>query len=177
VDTNTISEGTFLLTELRYTLGQLHVQLGDMDSRALRETQYNGRSVEQLLRDMIESERRAQAQYAQMLGTTIPNPSDTATQVVPLPVNESEEEPGPQATFEHLRAQTIDLLAAAGDSWSPELLAAVKQQAAGDRVATTALAECRKQFFEHDQRPDLDQPLPVEMQGTEPVPHSMSDKV
>jgi hypothetical protein len=162
----TIPESTFLLTELKYTLGQLHVQLGDLDSQQLNTAQPGHESAVQIVRDMIDAERKDQAHYAQILGAQ--SPPSNARESVPLPIIEAEEQPGPRAQFEHLRGETIALLEQAQDPWPPELIETVKQQVARDRQCATKIAELRKESFETDQRPDLDQPLTQAAQANEP---------
>jgi hypothetical protein len=154
----TISESTFMLTELRYTLGQLHVQVLDLDPETRKSLKCGDRSIEQILGDMLTSEKNWQARYSEMLHAAAPanDGSDTS---VPLPVEAAEEQPGVETAFEHARAQTIAMLEAAGTSWPKELLDAVKQQVADDRKMTTIIADCRKAYFSQDQRPDLEQPL------------------
>jgi hypothetical protein len=113
----TISEATFLLTELRYTLGQIHVQIGDLDAETRRSAMCRDRSVESILQDMMASEDRYQEQYAQLLGVDVSS-LHAPDQIVPLPMNEEVSElPQDQDDFEHNRAKTIALLENAGDNW------------------------------------------------------------
>lgn len=161
--TQTIPESTFLLTELEYTLGQLHVQLGDLDSEQAAATFQGKESVNQIVNDMIDCERKYQSQYTQLLGSSAPSEEVP----VPLPVYKGEEAQGPRATFEHLRAATIDMLMKAPEPWAHDLIETVKQQVAEDRQYTTAIAELRKESFETPTRPDLDKPLtPPDQQPT-----------
>ena len=154
----TISESTFLLTELRYTLGQLHVQVLDLDPEARKQIACGDRSIDQILSEMVESEDRWQARYAELLDASAMR-DDSQEIAIPLPVDAEEEIPGIEATFEHKRAKTIALLERANTPWPHDLLDAVKQQIAEDRKLTTEIAECRKEYFIHDQRPDLNEPL------------------
>lgn len=173
----TISEATFLLTELRYTLGQIHVQIGDLDAEARRSAMCGDRSVESILQDMMTSEDRYQEQYAKFLGVDT-SKLHAPDQIVPLPLNEDISElPQEQDDFEHNRAQTIALLESAGDNWPDELLALVRQHVAEDRRHTTDLAECRMRYFESDTRPDLDEPLTAQDGiAREPDPSGESDR-
>jgi hypothetical protein len=154
----TISESTFMITELRYTLGQLHVQVLDLDPETRSSLKCDDRTIDQILADMIASEKRWQSRCAEILHTSVPQ-SDGGSTSVPLPVEAAEEQPTVEAAFEHERAQTIVMLEQVGGSWPQELLDAVKQQIAEDRKTTTVIADCRKAFFSQDQRPDLDRPL------------------
>lgn len=154
----TISEATFLVTELRYTLGQIHVQVGDLDESTRENATCGDRSVSSILREMQEAERRYQQRYSELLGASPQDLEGTAT--LPLPVNEEQDETSDeQNAFEHQRAVTIALLERAGDEWPDELLELVREHVTGDRRNTTDLAECRRAYFETDNRPDLDEPL------------------
>ncbi|HEX6506596.1 MAG TPA: hypothetical protein VF221_03100 [Chloroflexota bacterium] len=168
MDAGTITEAQFLLTELQYTLGQLHVQLADMDPDTRAATMCGDRSIEQVLSDLLTSESEYQAQYARLLGLDLPAQQDIDH--IALPVDDDIEQPGSQTTFEHMRTQTIELLRRAGDNWSQEVLDLVKRQVSEDRTQTTQIAECRKQLFEEDSRPDLEEPL-----TTTPAPHELSE--
>jgi hypothetical protein len=155
----TISEATFLLTELKYTLGQMHVQIGDLDEETRKTAKCDDRSVADIVAEMTRSEDEYQERYAQTLGidTSTLKPAE---EVVPLPLSEEvDEEPEDQNDFEHNRAQTIAILEQAGESWPAGLLDLVRQHVAEDRRHTTSLAECRKQFYETGSGPDLDEPL------------------
>jgi hypothetical protein len=161
VDTTsaTISESTFLLTELRYTLGQIHVQIGDMDEKARGMALYGDRTISDILAEMQSTEDEYQEKYGAMLGVDVASlhPSE---QIVPLPISdEVDENAEDQNSFEHNRAQTIAMLEGAGDAWPPALVDLVRRHVSADRTHTTQLAECRKQYFETDTRPDLDQSL------------------
>lgn len=153
-----ISEPAFLLTELRYTLGQLHVQLGDLDASSRQNTEGRERSVEEILDDMIRDENTYQTQYSRMLG-------------VPVPEEGPDEQFRGQSAFERKRAQTVALLEKAEDNWSEELIDCVKQQVSGDRTYTTEIANRRKELFEQDQRPDLEEPI-----TTDPHPHVKTEE-
>lgn len=154
--TETISEPQFLVTELHYTLGQLHVQVLDLDA-ATRSEDCDGESVDSILADMIRAEKQYQSEYQRILST--PPSEAPSAETVPLPINESEEEPGPEARFEHLRAETIALVQTAPDEWPQELLDLVKKHVADDRERTTQIADCRRQFFFETPNPVLDEPL------------------
>jgi hypothetical protein len=155
----TISEATFLLTELRYTLGQMHVQIGDLDEETRKTAKCGDRSAADILAEMMRSEDAYQERYAQILGIDA-SKLKPAEEVVPLPLSEEvDEESQEQNDFEHNRAQTIALLDQAGDSWPAELLDLVRQHVAEDRRHTTSLAECRKHLYDTDSRPDNDEPL------------------
>ncbi len=146
VPTDTISEPTFLLTELRYTLGQLHVQLGDLDEEARDTLACEGRTVNQVLGEMLDQERKYQAKYRQLLNTALVEGDHEAGFVG-------------QNEFERRREETIAMIAQAGDNWPEEMIETVRQQVQGDRAYTTELAECRKAMFAQEQRPDLRVPL------------------
>ncbi|MGH2443929.1 MAG: hypothetical protein ACRDFX_12310, partial [Chloroflexota bacterium] len=79
---NTISEADFLLTELRYTLGQIHVQVLDLDPDA-RRAKHGDESVDSILAEMLSSERGYQRIYAGLLETEIPRRESLES---PLPV-------------------------------------------------------------------------------------------
>lgn len=168
MDTGTISEAQFLLTELQYTLGQLHVQLGDLDAETRRTALCGDRSIEQVVSDLVESEKRYQGQYARLLG--LPPAGESEADHIALPVDDAVQQPGAQASFEHMRTRTIEMLSRAEDKWSPEVLELVKRQVAEDRHETTQIAECRKQVFVEDTRPDLLEPI-----TTAPAPHEMTE--
>lgn len=146
MSTDGISESTFLLTELRYTLGQLNVQLGDLNAQQEQHGPSGAPSVDQILKDMTQAEQRCQQQYAKLTGVSAPD----------LPVSDAG---SPAEAFERLRLGTITQLEQVGSDWSPELREAVRQQVANDRQRTTQIANDRRNIFEHDQRPDLNEPL------------------
>ncbi|HLJ66057.1 MAG TPA: hypothetical protein VKX16_01695 [Chloroflexota bacterium] len=152
----TISESTFLLTELRYTLGQLAVQTMGLDSETRQMPLCSGRSVDQILSEMIDRETGFQKSCAELLGTTPPVASDNVGAAIPL----SSEDVGASAVhrFEQLRTATIELLEG-HDSWPPALLADVKEQAAADRRETTAIAECRRAYLDATHGEHLQKPL------------------
>lgn len=141
----TTSERDFLLTELRYTLGQLHVQLGDLGSNLRAGEESTDRTVFQVVASMIEDEGKYQVQYARMLN-------------VSAPADEGGEETGEEA-FVTKREQTLVMLEQVPEPWSQELIASVQQQVANDRMHTTVIADLRKGLFEQDARPDLQEPL------------------
>lgn len=146
VSTDTISEPTFLLTELRYTLGQLHVQLGDLNEEARNGAACEGRTINQLLGEMIDNEGRYQDRYRQILKCA---PAERG------------QEPGfvGQNEFERRRAETIALVEQAGESWPQELIDTVRQQVQEDRAHTTAIAECRRTVLEQPMPAQLSEPL------------------
>ena len=149
-----ISEPAFLLTELRYTLGQLHVQLSGLNGEMRTSPLCGGRSIDQVVQEMLQEETRYQREYARLLNVT---------------AAEGHQEEGfvGQDEFERRRTQTVGMLEPLGEDWSQELIDLVKQQVAHDRKSTTDIAECRKSIYAEDQRPDLDEPI-----TTEPAPHS-----
>jgi hypothetical protein len=152
-----------LLTELRYTLGQLHVQVLDLDAETRTKPLCEGQSVDGILDAMLTDEEQYQRRYSDLIGGTA---APAQTESSPLPVSDTDAPPTRETQFEHKRAQTIAILERGGTSWTPELLAIVKEQVQKDRMRTTQIAECRKAFFEADQRPDLNEPI-----TTEPAPH------
>lgn len=155
----TISQAEFLLTELKYTLGQIHVQIGDLDAETRRSAMCEGRTVDGILQEMMKSEDHYLEEYASLLGVDS-REFNAAEQDIPLPLNaDVDEATDDQNDFEHKRAQTIALLESAGDVWPQPVLDLVKQHVSEDRRHTTELAECRIKYFESDSRPDLDQPL------------------
>lgn len=160
----TISEAQFLLTELRYTLGQLHVQVLDLDAETRATALCEGRSIDGIIEEMLRDEEGYQKRYADLLhsGSAPPQMEEN-----PLPVSDTDAPPTRETQFEHKRAQTIAILETSGGTWPAGLLETVKEQVQKDRAHTTQIAECRKAFFEADQRPDLNQPI-----TTEPAPHS-----
>jgi hypothetical protein len=169
MDAGTITEAQFLLTELQYTLGQLHVQLADMDAGTRQRGMCGDRTIEQVVSDLSESEMSYQSQYARLLNLTAP--SNETSDHIALPVSDDMEQPGSQTRFEHLRTHTIELLHGTDAQWTQEVLDLVKKQVAEDRAQTTQIAECRKTIFEGDSRSDLDQPL-----TTSPSPHELASE-
>jgi hypothetical protein len=145
---DTISEPTFLITELRYTLGQLTAQLGDISNRQEAAGTADRPSVYQVLETMLASERTYQGQYSRMTG--VPIPEDAAA---------AQEAGSPAAVFERMRIATITMLEQVEGEWPDTLRELVRQQVAEDRQHTTEIANDRKVIFENDQRPDLNQPL------------------
>lgn len=147
METGSISESSFLLTELRYTLGQLHVQLADIDSSTTNQATADiyGR-IHDILRRMVEYETRYQTQYCGIIHAQVP--AETSG----LPAE-------PESIFESRRGQTIALLEQVREPWPDNLLESVRGHVAEDRHNATAIAEERKALFEQDQRPDLAAPL------------------
>jgi hypothetical protein len=167
MDAGKITEAQFLLTELQYTLGQLHVQLEDMDAGTRERVMCGNRSIEGVLAELCEADSRYQSQYARLLHATSPEP-ETSDEIA-LPVSHGEQQPGAETRFERLRTQTIALLRGTGTEWPQEVLDLVKTQVGEDRIQITQIAECRKTRFEGDARPDLDEPL-----TTSPRPHQLA---
>jgi hypothetical protein len=163
MDAGTITEAQFLMTELQYTLGQLHVQLADMDAETMRRGMCGDRSIEQVVSDLCESEVNYQSQYGRLLNLDV---SGGTSEHIALPVSDESEQAGSQSRFEHLRTRTIELLEGTESQWNQEVLDLVKKQVSEDRSQTTQIAECRKSDFEGEGRPDLDVPL-----STSPTPH------
>jgi len=161
-----------LLTELQYTLGQIHVQVGDLDAETRSSATCGDRTIDDILAAMMRSEGEYQSSYAQLLKTDISTIASNQPEV-PLPINEEEAdaENSARSDFEHERARTIALLTTAGETWPLELLAAVQQQVQEDRRHTTDLAECRKQYMQTDDRAQLDEPL-----TEHPTPHQFEDQ-
>lgn len=157
-----ITEAQFLLTELRYTLGQLHVQILDIDDESRASMTCNGRTINMILQEMAKYENEYQFQYRQF--AHVQPGAKLSEEAINLPMEES----GTAASFEHKRAETITLLERADPDWSRELLDLVKEQVQRDREHTTQVAECRKSFFEQDERPDLRDPI-----TENPEPHSV----
>jgi hypothetical protein len=168
MDAGTITEAQFLLTELQYTLGQLHVQLADMDAQSMRSGMCGDRTIEQVISDLCESELTYQSQYARLLNLS---ESGGASEHVALPMADETEQRSSQSRFEHLRTRTIELLHGTEGQWSQEVLDLVKRQVSEDRTQTTQIAECRKSTFESEGRPDLDKPL-----TTSPRPHEFESE-
>lgn len=146
MSTDSISEPTFLLTELRYTLGQLNTQLGDVNAKQEQQSPGGAPSIDAVLQDMAQAERKCQQQYEKLTG--IPARE--------LPIADSG---SPAEAFEKLRLGTITQLEQVGSTWPAQLVEAVRQQIAEDRRRTTQIANERRNLFEHDQRPDLNEPL------------------
>jgi hypothetical protein len=167
MSSGTISEADFLLTELRYTLGQLHVQVLDLDDDSRQSVMCGDRSIEEVLAQMAREEDENLGKYAELLHTSVPVNAD---ETVPLPVTSAEEATGEEGSFERKRARTIALLERAGENWPSDLLNAVREHVQRDRRYTTEIAECRKAYFEADTRPDLNEPL-----TTSPHPHEKSE--
>jgi hypothetical protein len=170
LESGTITEAQFLITELQYTLGQLHVQLADLDPGTRAELSCGDRSVEQVLIDMGEHERSMQSEYARILGLSVPNEEGDAAAIA-IPVSDEEVDPGSQSDFEQLRTQTIDMLTGTDEQWTAEMLDLVREHVKRDRAETTQIAECRKSMFADDSRPDLEAPL-----TTEREPHVLGDQ-
>jgi hypothetical protein len=168
MDAGTITEAQFLLTELQYTLGQLHVQLADIDTESMSSSMCGDRTIEQVVSDLCESELRYQSQYARLLNLT---QSAGPSEHVALPMADESAQQSSQSRFEHLRTHTIEMLKGTEGSWSQEVLDLVKQQVSHDRAQTTQIAECRKSTFESEGRPDLDVPL-----TTSPRPHEFESE-
>jgi hypothetical protein len=147
VPTDTITEEAFLLTELRYTEGQLHVQLGDLDEASRDAAACEGRTINQILSDMLEQESRYQETYRELLKCA---PGERRQEEGFVGENE----------FERRRAETVALLEQAGERWPEELIETVRQHVMADRQHTTQIAECRKSWYEQ-QGPVTDQSQPL----------------
>ncbi len=167
--TDTISEADFLLTELRYTLGQLHVQILDIDEETRESAACGGKTVNMILREMVNSEAEYQGRYRDLMHAK--SSAAATAEHVPLPVDEAEEQPGLATVFEHWRAGTIALLEGIGPDWPEGLMELVKEQVRHDRQMTTHIAECRQSMFESNQRPDLNAPL-----TKTPRPHELEEE-
>lgn len=133
MSTDGISETTFLVTELRYTLGQLHVQLGDVLPEQ-RSRAYSGQSMNSVLQDMMQGERSFQQRVAQLLSVEIP--SRGASGAAPS-----------ETDFERARVETVAMLERAEPKWPQSLIDLVKEQVAADRDHATAIATLREQIF------------------------------
>lgn len=144
---DTISEPTFLITELRYTLGQLNAQLGDITTRQESRGTSDKPSIDQVLEAMLQSEQKYQEQYSGMTGVAIPEN---------VPVQDAG---SPAAAFERMRIGTITMLEQVEGEWPESLRDRVRQHIAEDRQHTTQIAVDREGIFENDQRPDLNQSL------------------
>src|SRR5579872_6237495 len=112
----TISEPAFLRTELRYTLGQLHVQALDLDEEARREARCDGRSIEDILQDMVRYEQEYQSRYRNLLHAP-PETGQIEAESVQLPVSEAEQAAGTEHDFEQQRARTIAMLDGVTEPW------------------------------------------------------------
>jgi hypothetical protein len=143
-----ISEADFLVTELRYTFAQLSVQLGDLNSADRRELKFEGRSAEQIFRDMIHCEEKFQAHCARLLHRAPPPEQDDIAD-------------GSREGFERKREQTVAMLTEA-DDWSRELVELVKQQVSEDRGFATELAEIRTMALARHRPPDVSEPISAE---------------
>lgn len=163
---DSISEATFLLTELRYTLGQLHVQVLDLDTAQRAQETASGRSVNTVLRDMAGAEATYQERIRGMAGTE-PAPDDDHPDI-PLPISNAEADDGREYGFEHQRARTIAMLEALGDTWPSGLVELVREQVRHDRQLTGELATLRMSLYNQETRLDLDQPL-----TEHPEPHQL----
>lgn len=167
MESGTITEAQFLITELQYTLGQLHVQLADLDAVTREQAMCGDRTIDQVIRDLSVSEVAHQLQYAQLLD--VDASARQTSEHVALPINDDSEQPDPQSKFEHLRTRTIELLQGTEADWTQAVLDLVRQQVIHDREQATQIAECRKTAFEDDTRVDLAEPL-----TTSPEPHELA---
>lgn len=157
MSSTTISEEDFLLTELRYTLGQLHVQVLDLDEATRTWAADVETSIESILSDMLGYEKEYQSRYATLVHVSASHAAGDEHSI--LPVNAVADPNSEENRFEHERSHTIALLEQANTPWPSELLAAVKDHVQQDRQHTTKIAEYRRRYFEQDQRPDLQEPL------------------
>lgn len=147
MDTGTISEPAFLLTELRYTIGQVYVQTEGLDSAARKAVHYEGRDVDQILSAMVDGEAGYRNQYSHLLKVSVPGAPDNPSSSL-------------EADFEGERLATVALLDGVAEPWTPQLLDIVRQQIAEDRLHATQLAECRKAHLERDRGPNGSEPPP-----------------
>lgn len=147
-----ISEPAFLIVELRYTLGQLEVQLGDPDLDRSAAAPSGDRTVSRILGGMLRYEQEYQARYARLLRCSPPP-----------------DEPGAGMTRSRelawRRARTIAMLEQAGDDWPQPLLDAVKQQVGDDRRHVTKIAEHRIEMLDRRQERGGEEPRPAERPG------------
>lgn len=157
MSSTTISEEDFLLTELRYTLGQLHVQVLDLDEETRTWAADAETSIDSILSDMLRHEKEYQARYAAMAHANTSHVAGDEHGI--LPVSAPDDPNSAENVFEHERSHTIALLESTGTPWPDELLATVKEHVQMDRQHTTKIAEYRRRYFEHTQRPDLQEPL------------------
>lgn len=165
MDTDSISEPMFLLTELRYTLGQLQVQLTGLDL-GRQDAQPGTRSIDDILAEMASTETEYQQKYARILGLPASEAGKEEASI-PLPIDETEEAPQRQAHLERERAHTIALLERSAEPWPADLLDTAKAQVAQDRAFTTQIAEARREQLESRDRGKLDQPLSRPDESTE----------
>lgn len=170
MSSDSISEAAFLLTELRYTLGQLHVQVLDLDASQRREQAQGGRTVDDVLGDMAQHEATYQKRILGLLGEARAA-EPTVAEEIPLPISNAESDSGTESQFEHMRAGTIETLAALGDTWPTGLVDLVREQVQLDRHLTTELANIRMDLFNEDSRPDLEEPL-----TDHPEPHQLEHR-
>ncbi|HZS94596.1 MAG TPA: hypothetical protein VFA78_07355 [Chloroflexota bacterium] len=139
------SEQTFLLSELRYSIGQLHVQLGNLEPGSLDQAPPGHPTINSILDTLIQREKSQQATYARMLN--LPAPSEESVE------GDREE------VFDTLRDRTIALLEQAPSPWPRELIDAVQQQVSNDRQSATEIAERRTELAQQPLNPHLEQPL------------------
>lgn len=155
VPADSISESTFLLTELRYTLGQLQAQLSGLNPEAFTTAGPNGQSIQQILDEMEAAEDRYQSEYARLLNI---QPEERA--VEEGFINESE--------LEEKRDQTVAMLLKAGDNWPQEVMNLAREQVANDRQCTTEIAGIRIALFNQPADPSLEKPLTEQPQPEQP---------
>ncbi|MGI8824772.1 MAG: hypothetical protein ACR2JC_03850 [Chloroflexota bacterium] len=129
-----ISESTFLLIELRYTAGQLRVQIDNVRAE-LPSASPNEDEAGRVLARMIEDEGKYQAQYVRILGRQCPN-------------QHRGEDEDPFAVFAGRRAQTLDMLEAVPEPWHDDLLALVRRHVSQDRRQATEIADQRRSEFD-----------------------------
>jgi hypothetical protein len=82
------------------------------------------------------------------------------------------QEPIGESDVEKERLKTIAILNEAPSDWPANLLDAVREHVARDRRYTTEIADFRKEFFQHEQRPDLNEPL---VEESHKHPHALTE--
>jgi|SRR5579875_831044 len=140
-----ISQQEFLLSELRYSIGQLHVQLGNLHPDSLGDAPPGKPSINDILDALITRERNSQSEYARLL--KLPTP------IEPEPAGDRE------AVFDALRDQTIALLQQGPAAWGQELIDAVQEQVRSDRQSATEIAERRDILAAEANNPNIQRPL------------------
>ncbi|GAC1466570.1 MAG: hypothetical protein PVSMB7_12110 [Chloroflexota bacterium] len=133
---STISEATFLLSELHYTLAQLDVQL------AMRQTEQSDEGVaaqriHQIVARMQEDEHAFQSRYAALLAVDLP-----ADPVI-APGDEA-------ATFSILRGLTLNMFGTGGSAPEGQLVELMREQVALDRKHMTEIADQRAGVLQRD---------------------------
>lgn len=145
MEKNRVSQESFLLTELLYTVSQLQVQLGALKASAEGAGEVSFGHAVSIVEGMIEAEERYRAQFAGILNVEIQQ-------------SEPKQGYGPEG-FRSQREETVALLERVQKPWPRSLFEAVREVAANDRSQTTAIAQHRSRLLELDSRSNLDQPL------------------